>query len=131
MIEIQRTIFDKLTTDLSVPVYDHVPQAADPSDDSAFPFVTVGEDTFTPFDTDNSIGFTVECTIHVWSRKRGRKETKEIQTEIYNSLHRAELTVTGYHCIGIDHIFADSAMEPDTITRHGVQRFTVLLDEDS
>lgn len=130
MIELQRAIYAKLNADLSVPVYDHVPQADDPSDDSDYPHVVIGEEDFNAWDTDLTVGYDVTITIHVWSRKRGRTETKQIQQQIYNSLNRATLTVTGYDFISIDFTFADSAMEPDTLTRHGVIRFRCLLDEE-
>ena len=130
MIELQRAIYSKLDADLSVPVYDHVPQDADPSDNSAFPYVTIGEDDFNAWDTDDSVGYDVQLTIHVWSRLRGRTQTKQIQQAIYNSLNRSVLTVTNYDFISIDFTFADSAMEPDGITRHGVIRFRCLLDEE-
>lgn len=129
MIALQTAIFTKLNTDLVPPVYDHVPQAADPSDDTAFPYVTIGDDDYNAWDTDDSVGYEVLIDVHVWSRKRGKKETKEIQQAIYNSLNRAELTVTGYDFISIDFTFADSALDPDGITRHGVIRFRCLLDE--
>ena len=129
MIEFQRAIYDRLDALLSVPVYDHVPQPNDAG--LPFEFVTIGEDTFEPFDTDQTIGYTVVASVHTWVRERGRKRTKEIQQQIYNTLHRFELSVSGFDTINLAFEYADSAMDVDGLTRHGVQRFRALLDEDS
>src|SRR5690554_4378261 len=70
-------------------VYDHVPQTAQ------FPYVVIGDDTAIDFDTDDTTGAESTITIHVWSQKRGRKEAKQIQGDIYDALHRYELSVSG------------------------------------
>jgi len=128
MINLQAAVFAKLSNDLNVPVYDAVPQPEDGGDIAEFPYVTIGEDTFTPFDTDNSIGYDATLTIHTWSRQRGRKETKEIQQEIYNALHRQTLTVAGFHFINLAFEFADTFVDSDGLTRHGVQRFRCIIE---
>lgn len=126
---IQQAIYDKLTTDLSRTVYDDVPQPADPGDDANFPYITIGEDSLTFADTDDSNRVEASITVHTWSRYQGKLETKQIQGEIYSSLHRAELVATGYNFVTITMQSTTSALDADGVTRHGVQTFKLILEE--
>ena len=129
--QLQVALFNKLNvsaiTSLVRGVYDNVPQADNAADDSQFPYITIGEARANEFDTDEVLGFDASCVIHVWGRKRGRKEVKQIQDQIYQVLHRANLTILGYDFISIDHQFAESFVDSDGLTRHGVQQFRVLF----
>jgi hypothetical protein len=125
---IQEAVFKRLKdyeplTDLISAVYDHVPQNA------VYPYVVIGDDTSIAWDTDDSLGSESTLTIHVWSRLRGRKETKLIQEQIYNALNRYELEITGLHTIDIISEFAETFLDADGITRHGVQRFRLITEE--
>lgn len=129
--EVQKAIFAKLDTDLAVPVFDFVPQQNPPPT-----YVTIGEDTLLPFNTDGIKGFEGTLIIHSWDSPRGgdsggdgRKLIKLLQGEIYDSLDRAELVITGYDPIGIDFEFSQTSLDPDGITYHGVQRFRLLITE--
>jgi hypothetical protein len=104
-------------------IYDHVPQEA------AHPYVAIGDDASAEFDTDTSTGADTTLTIHVWSRYRGRMETKEIQRELYNALHRHDLSVSGAHTVTCEWEYADSVVEEDGLTRHGVTRFRLLTED--
>jgi len=121
--EVQKAVFGILNTGLSVPVYDDVP------DNALAPYVVIGDDTFIEFDSDDISGFEATITIHSWSTYRGRKEVKELMGSIYNLLHRAEFTVTGYNLVGCDSEFSETFLESDGVTRHGVQRFRILIRE--
>lgn len=139
-LELQRAVFDALrsdaplaellaeTADESGPaVYDHVPQAEDPADGTKFPYVVVGEDTQVSFDTDTELGFEATVTVHSFSVHKGRMEVKQIQGAIYACLHRRELVVDGYDTVDCIWEYSDSAIEPDGVTRHGVQRFRITV----
>jgi len=143
---IQSALYTALTTDAAVDtllararslggevleapaVYDHVPQP-DYSDDSWFPYVTIGEIASDEWDTDTETGFDSDITIHVWSRELGRVETKEIQGSIYDALHRHELDVAGVHTITLEHTGSFTDVDPDGKTRHGVSSFRLLTDQ--
>lgn len=120
--EIQKAVFAKLSA-LSYPVYDDVP------DNAAAPYVVIGDDTLIEFDSDGISGFEATVTIHTWSTYRGKKQIKEMQGAIYDLLHRAELIVSGYNFIGCDSEYSESLLDADGVTRHGVQRFRILIRE--
>lgn len=126
---VQKAIYDKLSADLAVPVYDSVPQSIDSGKKSDFPYISIGEDIHNTVDTDTELMNLVSITIHVWSRKEGRAETKQIQSEIYNSLHRANLVQAGYKFITITQENSTSFFDPDGHTRHGVQTFKLIIEE--
>jgi hypothetical protein len=118
---IQAAIFARLST-LSTPVFDHVPQG------TAFPYIVIGDDTSIPWDTDTSLGTETTCTIHVWSRERGRKQVKAIMDAVYASLNRASFAIAGGVLIECLYEFSESFMDPDGLTRHGVMRFRLTVD---
>lgn len=122
MLDIQQAIFDKLTAELSVPVFDHVPQ------ETHYPYAVVGDDTSTPFDTDDSTGTEATVTIHTWSQYRGRKEAKELNQAIYNALHRETLEINGAHFVECFSEFEQTLVESDGLTRHGINRFRIIIE---
>ena len=103
-------------------VYDHVPQ------DAQMPYVVVGDDIATPDDTDDSCDSQHGITIHTWSAHRGQRETKEIQQAIYAALHRESLLVGSAVVVDCHLESQETFLDEDGLTRHGVQRFRVLLD---
>ena len=126
-IAVQTVIYQKLASyapllALVVGVYDDV------DEDQLFPYVTIGESTHNAWDTDNTLGDDTTISIHAWSRKSGKKETKTIQAEIYNALQRSNLTYAGHDIIAVDWVGSETFMDADGKTRHGVQTFRVLLE---
>ena len=126
-LALQNTLFQTLSADpgvlaLGASVWDDVPENY-----AGFPYITIGEAAFAEWDTDTSTGCIGTATIHTWSRKNGRKETKQIQGAIYDALHRAELAVTGFDCVSCDFIGSESFLDEDGKTRHGVQQFKFLI----
>ncbi len=101
-------------------VFDQVPQ------DSAFPYLVIGEDTTGPFDTKTEAGMEHRLTIHSWSRYRGLKETKQLMAAVTATLDGASLSVSGHDLVLIRHEFGATFLDPDGLTRHGVQRFRAL-----
>lgn len=129
MIEtaVQSAIITKLRSAMTVPVYDHAPQKADSS--KGFPYITIGDDTISEWDTDTEVGGNVVCTINTWSRFRGREQIKELQGQIYQALHRASLTYAGFAFMDCFFETSDSFLDADGLTYHGVQTFRVHLEE--
>ena len=129
MDNIQSAIYQRLSDQLTMPVYDAVPQAEDSGDNSLFPYVTIGEDSVNEFDTDTDNGFDIDATIHVWSRYRGRREVKQIMGDIYNAMHLHDLAVSNSNTVLCLFQTADSFMDADGITRHGVITFRIVTEE--
>jgi hypothetical protein len=126
--ELQRAIVDRLADDAAVMaiatgVFDHVPQGA------TFPYVVIGDDLASAVDTDDTLNADHVVTVHTWSRYRGQKETKQLQQAVYAALHRGALTVASAVYVDCQAETQESFLDDDGLTRHGVQRFRVLLDE--
>lgn len=123
-LSLQRAVYDRLNAYPGLPsVYDDVPN------DAAFPYVAIGEDTHVPFDTDDSLGSESTVTLHTWSRYRGKKQAKEIQALIYDALTRKALALDAHHLITIEFEYSEVVLDPDGITRHGIQRFRALIEQ--
>ncbi len=122
-LQIQKAVYLVLKGALSVPVYDHVPQK------TAYPYVVVGDDTAVPFDTDDSLGTEATVTVHAWSQYRGRAEVKELLEDIYDALHRADIAVQNAHTIESIAEFQQTIVESDGLTRHGIIRFRITVDQ--
>lgn len=107
-----------------VPVYDYVPHEA-----TNFPYINLGEIEVLPWDTKNKDGQEHLVTIHSWSQYRGYKELKDVMDGVRNLLHHSNITVSRHQVVLIRCDFEQTMLDPDNITRHGVQRFRVLTME--
>ena len=125
---LQQALFAALSADATLQgmlgsparVFDHVPQ------DSAFPYVVIGEATSGPFDGKTENGMEQTLTIHAWSRYRGLKEVKQIMAAVTASLDDQALAISGHTLVLLRFEFAATFLDPDGMTRHGVQRFRAL-----
>ena len=109
-------------------IYDHVPDLVQADDH--YPYVVVGDDTGSPFDTDDTDGQESTITIHVWSRSLGRAETKKVQRAIYKALHKQLIPVADQDTVDCIWEYAETILEADGVTRHGVQRFRITTQEE-
>ena len=124
MIEIYSAIFNKLDTDITTPVYGHVPE-----NESAFPYIKVNPLANDNNDTDLETGFSSIIQIETYSRYRGITEVSGIADEIYNSLHRVSLPDTASYAFSTIHQeFSNILTESDGLTRVSVQRFKVIFE---
>lgn len=119
--DLQKAVFTRLS-DQAWKVYDDVPEGV------VFPYVTIGDDTTIAWDGDDWIGGNHTLTIHVWTRTAGRREGKQIMDAIDTRLNRFALTVGTANVLLCDAEFSDTFMDPDGITRHGVMRFRVMIE---
>src|SRR5262245_7600773 len=120
------TGYSALTTALGgSKIYDHVPQG------TAGPYVVIGEDTLTEWDTKTRSGWDCTITIHAWDfEKAGRKSVKTLLSHIHDALHRneANITVTGFTLVDIHRDFhttiQESAIEGEIDAYyHGIARY--------
>ena len=101
-------------------LYDHVPPNA------VFPYVVFGPTHVVPYDTKTEAGFEQIIALNIWSRYRGGKETRDIFEAIYETLHRANLTVTGQVFLSCEFHSADFSLDGDGLTYHAAARYSIL-----
>lgn len=126
-LAVQKAVFDKLNGASALTAI--APILDDVDEFESYPYVTIGEDVLGEWDTCTTQGADGTITIHVWSRHKGRKEVKQIFSEIYAALHRQSLTVSGYDIISTMWVNSASFLDSDGLTRHGVQTYRLLVDE--
>lgn len=127
-VAIQEAIFNALSA-AYLPVTDNVIQADDSGDNTAFPYVVIGEDSLVEFGDDTMTGADAEVVIHVWSRHAGRKEVKELQAQIFDALHQQEIVLAGYQQVLLLWESSDSFLDVDGKTRQGISRFRYVISE--
>lgn len=130
---VQTALYTRLSAEVSLAtIYDDVPDQPDGKPEDLMPYVVIGEDTGTAWDTDNSLGNVVICTIHVFSHYEGKIQAKQIMGEIYTALHRqaANLSATGYTFVDCLFDFADVVDEDDGAIRHGTARYRITLEKE-
>lgn len=115
-----------LTAIVGSRIFDDVPHEAE-STSTAFPRVSIGEQSSEFNGTSDSDLFDVEIVIHAWSRAPGRKECLEIVGQIYAALHRQSLPATAGYIVNFEYAAHDTAKEADGETYHATVRFTGLL----
>jgi len=123
---LQTAIYDTLEAGQSAVVF----AQSDVPDNFVGRYVVIGNDTLIEWDTDGRTGFEATITIHTWdstAENRSYLPLKGIMGDIYNLLHRAEVPITGYNTVGIDFEFSETYLDPDGLTRHGIQRFRVYM----
>lgn len=125
---LQSAIWARLNESSDLPdLYENVPQK-DGQINANWPFVSIGDDTHTPWDTDDSVGSESTVTIHSWARYGGRAAVKAIQSVIYGLLHRHDLAVAGFTAVTVEFEYSEVLEDPDGVTFHGVQRFRIYLE---
>lgn len=143
-IALQQAIFNALTGDSALTallatspfgspalpaIYDRGPQAEESEDESAFPYVVIGDDTAIEHETDETQGQESTITLHVWTRYRGKREVKLIFDALYAVLHEAQLTISGQLFVYCLWEFSETFEDQDGLTLHGVTRFRVVTME--
>lgn len=125
MVDVQKAVYAALAGDATLAtliddIYDHVPQ------DAAFPYLEVGNAAFNDAGTktENIVEFQYE--VHTWTRATGHYEVRQIQDQVRVVLHHAALTPDSGTIVHIHEDFRESIADPDGISLHGVQRFTIL-----
>ncbi len=109
--------------DATSAVFDHAPQ------DAAFPYEVVGEPNGVDHDTDTTLGWDAELTIHQFSRFRGFEEVERIQRENDDALNRTEPVLVDGRIVTLHRVSVNGVLDPDGLTRHGIHRFRAILEE--
>lgn len=130
---VQEAIYTVLSAGLTgVSVYDDVPDLPAKLPDTNFPYVHIGEDLLTPWDTDDTLGSSVTVTMYIWTRTSGKKQAKTIIGNIYTLLNRqsATFSVSGVRFVDCLFEFAQVLDMDDGKTRQGICRYRVTIEKE-
>lgn len=129
LLTAQKIIWDTLNGNISANVYDDVPDQAPGNPTQNMPYVVIGQDQSFPFDTDSWTGEAVTVELHIWSAYRGKREVKQLMSEIYDLLHQQPLTAAGVAVLDCLHTFSSiTGMAADNYI-HGMVRYRLTLTE--
>lgn len=122
---VQQAVYSKLNANatLAGKVFDTVPQG------QAYPYVTLGDATETPEHAHARFGRQATLTIHVWSQYAGAKEVQELMDTVTQLLDYQPLSVTDFGHVYSRVEFSETMRDADGITRHGVLRVRIFVQE--
>jgi hypothetical protein len=137
---VQDAVFDQLAGDATlvamlasgaphVPIYQDPPETATGEDDTAFPYISFGQDVLTPFNTATEIGGNIVIQLDVWTRERRYRQCKRIADRVRAVLERAAIDVVGLVTVELES--ASFSADPDGKTKHGVMLFRVVYMPDA
>lgn len=130
---VQQAIYTALDGNIAgVGVYDDVPDLPAKLPDTDFPYIHIGEDLFSAWDTDNTVGASVTVTLYIWTRTSGKKQVKTIMDAIYTLLNRqhATFSVAGVRFVDCLFEFAQVLDMDDGKTRQGICRYRVTIEKE-
>lgn len=103
-------------------LFDAVPRA------SAFPYIVVGEDGESNWDTATEAGSEHSLAIHIWSRAGGRKEIKLAAEAVRQCLDGASLALTGHTLVDLRYLKSEFARDSDGETFRAIVRFRAVTE---
>lgn len=113
-LALQRALFERLSAELSVPVFDAVPM------DTPYPYVTIDSETLTnssPISGRNRAQRLFYLS--VWSDYQGQAEVKRLNGEIYQALNERPLELSVGRAVSVRVQNMTSNREPDGRTYQG------------
>lgn len=139
--QVQITVFTLLKADTSLAtllnttvsgtqkIFDFVP------DNTDFPFVVIESKPYEDRGSYTTEGLQAEISIHTWYQPggsssvsgRGDKQVQLIQSRIDQLLHKQPVTISGWNALILRRSFIDIVVDPDNVTRHGIQKFKLFL----
>jgi hypothetical protein len=108
-----------------VPVFDNIPQ------DTAYPYIRIGDDFISDYGRKDRTGQEITTTIHTFDgspTKRGQLRVNQIQARYYDLLHERELVIDVGDRVAYLIRFKDRVTRNlDGTSWHGIDRFRVLV----
>ena len=127
---LQEAIYNRLLGAIShdgavVPVLDAVPEG------QTYPYILIGDGTSNDWSSKTHNGQSHLFTIHIWSDYQGRKEVREIMSDIYDLLHNQPMHLVGHKVVSIRFDFGDVFKDTEGTLIHGIQRYRVLVSQEA
>lgn len=120
---LQKALFQRLNT-LNIPVYDEVHDLA------VLPYIRLGEDTSVYWGSKTFNGEEATHTLHIFSSYKGKKEVKEIISQITEVLDQPLQLESGF-VIRLSNVeMAEVFEEDDGRIKHGVMRIRFNINKE-
>jgi hypothetical protein len=103
-------------------IYDEVPSGA------PCPYVTLAGIETRDWSTAGSVGHEHMVTLHVWSRRPGRKEAQGIVGAVGDCLDQAPLRPDGHRLVNLKTLFWTAMREPGGEFTRGVVRLRAVTE---
>lgn len=134
---LQQAVYDRLNTsaitDLLSAVYGplpaiftRVPEQADSGSETAFPFITIGADTITPYNTKDGLGGSAVVQIDAWARSASMLGIKALADAIDARMNRGALSISGATHITTELESSVISRDPDGKTLRALMLYRVL-----
>ena len=96
-----------------------------PNQNTAFPYVTIGEGTGVPDDLLIESGGSQTLNLHIWDKSTSMSGVKGIMDRMVQRLHNASFAVASSQMVRCAVEFAEVMREGDGEIRHGIMRLRV------
>lgn len=129
-LELQKAVVTALKGDATLTAIVPASRITDcPAESIALPYVDVGEAEGRDWGAKSFVGMDHYLTLHVWSKKRGKKECFDIISAIHDVLHEQQLSVTGHALVILR--FSESRVfrDADGLTYHGTAEFRAITQD--
>jgi hypothetical protein len=128
-LELQKAVLAALLADAELVdalggtrIYDHAPASV------PFPYLTFGRTSVYDWSTGTEIGTEQLCTVHAWSKARGRTEALTLLERARSVLHDANLTLDGHRLVNLRVEYEDVRFNEDLAVYHGMLRFRAVTE---
>lgn len=97
-----------------------------PGKDDPYPYVVIGDQSSTPFETKSSFGENITMDFHVWGGTT-RAEAQDISSRVLEALTYKPLMFEGFTFVAKKLVLAQVITDTDGVTKHGIikVRFTI------
>lgn len=122
---LQKAVYQNLTS--YQPLMDKVNQVTEtPGKDDPYPYVVLGDQSSTPFETKSSFGEEITMDFHVWGGTT-RAEAQDISSHVLEALSSMPLMFDGFTFVAKKLVLAQVITDTDGVTKHGIikVRFTI------
>jgi hypothetical protein len=107
-------------------IFTDVPQSVDAEKETNFPFITIGADTITAFDSKDDPGGNAIAQIDIWDRAKSMLDIKALVDVVDVRLRRQPLTISGVTHITTEMDSMVISRDPDGKTKRALLLYRVL-----